>query len=70
MLKLLERSIPVELTPIVSLSNRMWNEDGEPPTNDKYWSELSAKEQQAAIVLGYSEEKWNDGSSSDSSTSS
>ena len=41
-------------------TKKLWDKDEEPPTNDKDWEELTTEEQEAALVLGFTEDSWDD----------
>ena len=42
----------------------MWDKDKEPETMEKDWADLTQVEKNAAAVLGYNEELWDESSSS------
>ena len=45
-------------------NQKKWDNDIDPPSEDKNWDELDKKEKKAAIMLGYNQEKWDKGKSS------
>ena len=38
----------------------MWNGDADAPTEDKDWEELAQAEKQAAKVVGFDQEEWDE----------
>jgi hypothetical protein len=55
---------------LLGFTRSIWNKEGNVPNEEKQWSELTEAEQNAATILGYSEDTWNDDSSSSSSDES
>lgn len=41
-------------------TKQMWNNDQEPPSNERDWDELSPREKEAAKIMGFNRSKWDD----------
>lgn len=55
---------------LLGFTHSIWNIGGDIPNEEKEWSELTEAEKNAATILGYSEDNWNDDSNSSSSDES
>ena len=44
----------------IGYTPEIWAADGDTPLSDKDWSELTQEQKDAAAVLGYDEESWDE----------
>lgn len=55
---LLERNGVQVFYRVLGWTEQLWDSDGAPPSDDKYWRQLSIEEKDAAIELCFRQETW------------